>query len=65
MLTLSGVVIDAEHGWLVCSPDDLVRDSSAGADEHGLVECKCPYKTPALAYIFFWQASSTLISLTE
>lgn len=39
----SGLIIDSEHGWLACSPDDLVRDSSAVADETGLVEYKCPY----------------------
>jgi len=43
VLTHSGLVIDSEHGWLACSPDDLARDSSAVANEYGLVEYKCPY----------------------
>lgn len=38
LLTHSGLVIHAEHGWLVCSPDDLVQDSSAEQEnQHGLV----------------------------
>ena len=44
LLTHSGLVIDAEHGWLACSPDDLVQDCSAEPEnQHGLVEYKCPY----------------------
>ena len=43
-LTRSGLVIDSNHGWLACSPDDLVFDSMADHDEqHGLAEYKCPY----------------------
>ena len=43
-LTHSGLVIDTEHGWLACSPDDLAQDSTAESeDQHGLVEYKCPY----------------------
>ena len=26
ILAHSGLVIDADHGWLACSPDDLVQD---------------------------------------
>lgn len=43
-LTHSGLVIDTEHGWLACSPDDLVQDSSVEPENQpGLVEYKCPY----------------------
>ena len=43
-LTHSGLVIDAEHDWLACSPDDLVQDSSVEPEnQQGLVEYKCPY----------------------
>ena len=34
----SGLVIDSEHDWLACNPDDLAHDGSPAADEHGLVE---------------------------
>lgn len=44
VLTHCGLVIDAEHGWLACSPDDLALDSTADPDhQQGLVEYKCPY----------------------
>ena len=44
ILTLSGLVIYAEHGWLACSPLDLVQDSSVEPEnQQGLVEYKCPY----------------------
>ena len=43
ILTHSGLVIDADRGWLACSPDDLVQDNSSIADKYGLVEYKCPY----------------------
>ena len=41
ILTRSGLVIHPEHGWLACSPDDLVSDTVA--ESQGLVEYKCPY----------------------
>ena len=41
-VTKSGLVIDKDHGWLACSPDDLVTDPSA-RDPLGVVEYKCPY----------------------
>ena len=41
-VTESGLVIDKDRGWLACSPDDLVTDSSA-RDPLGVVEYKCPY----------------------
>ena len=43
ILAHSGLVIDADHGWLACSPDDLVQDNSSIVDKYGLVEYKCPY----------------------
>ncbi len=40
-LTQSGLVIDSEKGWLVCSPDDLAKDPSTEVEnQDGLV---CPY----------------------
>ena len=41
ILICSGLVIHPEHGWLACSPDDLVSDTVA--ESQGLVEYKCPY----------------------
>ena len=41
-VTRSGLVIDKAHGWLACSPDDLVTDPCA-RDSFGVVGYKCPY----------------------
>src|SRR6185312_11909315 len=44
----SGLVVHALYDWLAASPDGLVG-------EHGLVECKCPYRskytTPSDEYV--------------
>jgi putative phage-type endonuclease len=44
----SGLVVDSLYDWLAASPDGLVG-------EHGLVECKCPYRsrytTPSAEYV--------------
>ena len=43
VLSKSGLVIDEQHGWLACTPDNLVTDARNTNNPHGLVEYKCPY----------------------